>query len=85
MLRLKDKGIGIVLSDHNVRDTFKVVGRACIIDGGEVLVEGPPLEVAADPRARENFLGKDFRFGEEVQIRSESRNSLSPSVSPRKK
>jgi len=85
MLRLKDKGIGIVLSDHNVRDTFKVVGRACIIDGGEVLVEGPPLEVAADARAREKFLGKDFRFGEEVQVRSESRNSLSPSVSPRKK
>ena len=67
MIRLRDKGIGIVLSDHNVRDTFKVVTRATIIDGGEVLVEGPPAAVAADGKAKEKFLGKSFELGAEVE------------------
>ncbi len=67
MCRLRDKGIGIVLSDHNVRDTFKVVNRATVIDGGEVLIEGPPAVVSADARARERFLGKSFELGEEVE------------------
>ncbi len=67
MVRLRDKGIGIVLTDHNVRDTFKVVDRAYVIDEGEVLIEGPPLAVAADGGARERFLGKEFELGEEVR------------------
>jgi lipopolysaccharide export system ATP-binding protein len=67
MLRLRDKGIGIVLTDHNVRDTFKVVNRACIIDEGEVLIEDAPSKIAADERAKERFLGKNFELGEEVQ------------------
>jgi lipopolysaccharide export system ATP-binding protein len=67
MVRLRDKGIGIVLSDHNVRDTFKVVTRATVIDGGEVLIEGPPAVVAADAEARERFLGKSFELGAEVE------------------
>jgi lipopolysaccharide export system ATP-binding protein len=68
MLRLRDKGIGIILTDHNVRDTFKVVNRACIIDEGEILIEGTPSRIAADERAREKFLGKNFELGEEVQV-----------------
>jgi lipopolysaccharide export system ATP-binding protein len=67
ILRLRDKGIGIVLTDHNVRDTFKVVNRACIIDEGEILIEGAPSKIAADERAQERFLGKNFELGEEVQ------------------
>ena len=67
MVRLRDKGIGIVLTDHNVRDTFKVVDRAYVIDEGEVLIEGPPSAVAADGRARERFLGKEFELGKEVR------------------
>jgi lipopolysaccharide export system ATP-binding protein len=67
MGRLRDKGIGIVLTDHNVRDTFKVVDRAYVIDEGEILIEGPPAAVAADGRARERFLGKGFELGEEVR------------------
>ncbi len=67
MIRLRDKGIGIVLTDHNVRDTFKVVDRAYIIDAGEILIEGPPTAIAADRGARERFLGKDFELGEEVR------------------
>lgn len=65
--RLRAKGIGIVLTDHNVRDTFKVVDRAYIIDEGEILIEGPPAVIAADERARERFLGKGFELGEEVR------------------
>ncbi len=65
--RLRDKGIGIVLTDHNVRDTFKVVNRAYIIDEGEILIEGAPAVIAADERARERFLGKGFELGEEVR------------------
>lgn len=63
---LRDRGIGVVVSDHNVRDTFKIVTRAYIIDEGRVLVEGPPGDVAAHPLALEKFLGKGFRLGEEV-------------------
>ncbi len=67
MSRLRKKGIGIVLTDHNVRDTFKVVDRAYIIDEGAILIEGAPAVIAADGRARERFLGKGFELGEEVR------------------
>lgn len=62
IVNLKNKGIGIVLSDHNVRDTFKIADRTYIIDEGEILIEGAPQAVAKDEQARERFLGKDFRF-----------------------
>lgn len=67
MAGLKNKGIGIVLSDHNVRDTFKVVDRAYIIDNGEILISGTPEKIAEDPSARERFLGKNFTLGKEVE------------------
>lgn len=66
-LHLKTKGLGIVISDHNVRDTFSVVDRAYIIDEGEILIEGTPSEITADGTAREKFLGKDFQLGEEAR------------------
>jgi len=65
LLRLKGRGIGVVLSDHNVRDTFKIADRAYIIDAGEILIDDVPVKVAADPKARERFLGTAFTFGEE--------------------
>lgn len=65
MTLLKSRGIGILLSDHNVRDTFKLAGRAYIIDEGEILIEDAPLKIAADERARRRFLGTEFAFGEE--------------------
>ena len=65
LLRLRERRIGILLSDHNVRDTFQIVDRAYIIDAGEILVMGPPARLAADAKARERFLGAEFRFGEE--------------------
>jgi len=68
MLRLKKKGIGMVLSDHNVRDIFKIVDRAYIIDEGEILVEGSPQEVASNDKAKENLLGENFKLGDEILL-----------------
>lgn len=68
ILGLKAKGIGIILSDHNVRDTFKITSRVYIIDKGEVLVEGAPAEVARNKEAQERFLGREFHIGGEVLL-----------------
>ena len=64
-LKLKNKGIGLLVSDHNVKDTFQIADHVFIIDEGEMLVEGPPSEVAQNKLARQRFLGENFRFGEE--------------------
>ena len=64
MRQLQKKGVGIILSDHNVVDTLKITDRAYLIDDGSILVEGSPQEIAGDEKARERFLGKDFRLGE---------------------
>lgn len=66
MINLKKRNIGIILSDHNVRDTFKIADRAYIIDEGQILVEGTPQEIASDEKAKEKFLGKDFTLGKEI-------------------
>jgi len=66
LIKLRNRGIGIILSDHNVRDTLKIADRAYVIDRGEILVEGNPREIAASAKARERFLGNDFKLGEEV-------------------
>ena len=60
LLRLKERGIGIVISDHNVRDTLRITDRAYILDEGTVLIEGSPGHIAADEQARKRFLGDDF-------------------------
>jgi len=65
---LRSRGIGIILSDHNVRDTFQITDRVYIINEGEILVQGTPEKITADARAREYFLGKNFKYGEEVQL-----------------
>ncbi|MBL7082666.1 MAG: LPS export ABC transporter ATP-binding protein [Candidatus Aminicenantes bacterium] len=67
ILKLKEKGIGIILSDHNVRDTLKVADHAFIIDEGEILIEGSPREISSDEKAKEKFLGKSFKLGDEVE------------------
>jgi lipopolysaccharide export system ATP-binding protein len=67
LVRLKNKDIGILLSDHNVRDTFKIAGRATIIDEGEILIEDIPERIAANPKVRERFLGSGFSIGAERQ------------------
>jgi lipopolysaccharide export system ATP-binding protein len=54
------RGIGVLITDHNVRETLKICDRAYIINEGRVLVEGPPAAIAADPRARRFYLGEGF-------------------------
>jgi len=60
--QLKNIGIGVLLTDHNVRETLKVTDRAYIIESGRVLFSGTPKEVAADPRVREVYLGDEFEL-----------------------
>jgi lipopolysaccharide export system ATP-binding protein len=62
---LRDRSIGILISDHNVRDTFRIVRRAYVIDEGEILVEDEPRAITRNAKARERFLGSDFRMDEE--------------------
>jgi len=57
---LKDKGLGILMTDHNVRDTLSITDRAYIINNGNILGEGRPEEIVADPRVRKAFLGEEF-------------------------
>jgi len=60
--KLKAKGIGIIISDHNVRETLSVCDRAYIINEGSVLVEGDPETIAACEIARKIYFGEDFVF-----------------------
>jgi lipopolysaccharide export system ATP-binding protein len=57
---LKGKGLGVLITDHNVRDTLSITDRAYIINNGEILEEGTPEKIIADPRVREAFLGEEF-------------------------
>jgi lipopolysaccharide export system ATP-binding protein len=59
---LKDKNIGVLLTDHNVRDTLGIVDRAYIINEGLVLKEGSPEEIVADSTVRRVYLGTEFRL-----------------------
>ncbi|MBE0607556.1 MAG: LPS export ABC transporter ATP-binding protein [Deltaproteobacteria bacterium] len=60
ILGLKERGIGVIMTDHNVRDTLKVCDRAYIISEGEILLAGKPGEIAASDRVREIYLGDGF-------------------------
>ncbi len=60
ILGLKEKGIGVIITDHNVRDTLTVCDRAYIISEGEILLEGNPEAIASSPRVREIYLGEQF-------------------------
>jgi lipopolysaccharide export system ATP-binding protein len=57
---LKGRGIGILITDHNVRETLDIIDRASIIHAGEVLFEGVPDEILADPEVRRVYLGDRF-------------------------
>ncbi|HAU38918.1 MAG TPA: LPS export ABC transporter ATP-binding protein [Phycisphaerales bacterium] len=61
---LRDRGISILLTDHNVRETLTVTDRSYIIDNGKVLREGPPRELINDDLVRKTYLGHTFRGDE---------------------
>ena len=59
---LKDKGLGILITDHSVRETLKIVDRAYIIDKGRILKEGAPREIVMSEDVRRSYLGENFRL-----------------------
>lgn len=58
--KLRDKGLGILITDHNVRETLRITDRAYIMGHGKILVEGSPEEIINNPLAREVYLGESF-------------------------
>jgi lipopolysaccharide export system ATP-binding protein len=60
---LKDRGIGVLITDHNVRETLDIVDRAYILHEGAVLMSGTTDEVVRDENVRRVYLGRDFRIG----------------------
>ncbi|MGI6037396.1 MAG: ABC transporter ATP-binding protein, partial [Limnochordia bacterium] len=59
---LKDLGLGVLITDHNVRETLSIVDEGYIIHNGRVLASGTPREIAADPQVRKYYLGEGFRL-----------------------
>jgi len=60
VLALKERGIGVLITDHNVRETLDIVDRACIIYDGRVLFQGTPQALVADEDVRRLYLGESF-------------------------
>lgn len=60
--KLKERGIGIIITDHNVKDTFDITDRVYIIQKGQILTTGHPSHVVKEEKTRELFLGDDFEW-----------------------
>ena len=60
--KLKGRGIGILITDHNVRETLSIVDRAYLIHQGRVLVSGTPSEIVNNPESRRHYLGESFKL-----------------------
>ena len=59
---LKNRGMGVLITDHNVRETLSIVDKAYILSEGRILLEGSPEKIANDPVAKKFYLGEDFRM-----------------------
>ena len=59
---LKTRGIGVLITDHNVRETLEIVDRAYILHDGQVLMSGSPKDVVANENVRRVYLGDNFRI-----------------------
>jgi lipopolysaccharide export system ATP-binding protein len=62
IVQLKQRDIGVLITDHNVRETLEIVDRACIIYGGQVLFAGSPEDLVADENVRRLYLGESFEL-----------------------
>lgn len=60
IISLKERGLGLLLTDHSVREALKITDRAYIIDKGRIIKEGKPPELVASPEVRRHYLGEDF-------------------------
>jgi len=61
---LKERGIGILITDHNVQETLEITDRAYIISAGEILEEGTPSQIAGSEKARQIYLGEHFQLAQ---------------------
>jgi lipopolysaccharide export system ATP-binding protein len=59
---LRDRGLGVIITDHNVRETLRITDRAAIIHDGRVVASGSPERILASPEARQVYLGEGFRL-----------------------
>jgi lipopolysaccharide export system ATP-binding protein len=64
--QLKARGIGVIITDHNVRETLSICDHAYIIKDGRIIREGSPEDVAADPQVREIYLGQNFQLAQKA-------------------
>ena len=62
ILKLRERNIGVIITDHNVKDTFDITDRVYVIHKGEILSSGNPHEIVREERTRELFLGYDFEW-----------------------
>jgi lipopolysaccharide export system ATP-binding protein len=62
VLHLRDRGLGVLITDHNVRETLDIIDRAYIIHEGEVLIEGKPGDIVSDKDVRRVYLGDRFQM-----------------------
>ena len=60
--QVKEKNVGVLVTDHNVRDTLNIVERAYIIHNGEIMKSGTPKEIAQDKNVKQVYLGSKFKF-----------------------
>ena len=60
--QLKKKGIGVLITDHNVRETLSITDRAYIINDGQIIASGKPMDVARDEKVKQIYLGNQFSF-----------------------
>ena len=65
---LKDRNIGILITDHNVDETLSITDRAYLLFEGTILFQGTPKELAANPIVREKYLGRDFELKKKSRI-----------------
>jgi lipopolysaccharide export system ATP-binding protein len=77
--QLKGRGIGVLITDHNVRETLKITDRAYILREGEVFRAGTPGELASDEEVRRVYLGEGFRLDEPGQERGRRTSPARPS------
>jgi lipopolysaccharide export system ATP-binding protein len=61
ILALRERNIGVIITDHNVRDTLSITDSAVLLDRGQWIAQGTPEEIVAHPEARRVYLGEDFR------------------------
>jgi lipopolysaccharide export system ATP-binding protein len=81
--QLKSKGIGIIITDHNVRETLGVCDRAYILNEGRILEEGAPEYIAQSQKARKIYLGDGFELGRRSRGKEDEKKDVSTSAPDR--